>query len=105
MREWIYVQDHCEALIHLMKKGKVGEQYNIGSGTILNNINIINLLKRKYNEISKKKSTSKVKFINDRPGHDLRYALNSSKIKKSGWKSRTKLSDGLKYTIKWYLEN
>ena len=105
MREWIYVQDHCEALIHLMKKGKLGEQYNIGSGTILNNINIINLLKRKYNEISKKKSISKIKFVNDRLGHDLRYALNSSKIKKLGWRSKTKLNDGLKHTIEWYLKN
>ena len=56
-------------------------------------------------KFQKKKSTSKIKFINDRPGHDLRYALNSSKIKKLGWRSRTKLRDGLKHTIKWYLEN
>ena len=62
MREWIYVQDHCDALIHLMKKGKIGEQYNIGSGVILNNINITNLLKRKYNEISKKKINLKDKI-------------------------------------------
>ena len=81
MREWIYVLDHCEALIYLMKKGKLGEQYNIGSGIVLNNIKIINMLKRKYNKISYKKSNSKIKFITDRPGHDLRYALNSSKIK------------------------
>lgn len=105
MREWIYVQDHCEALIHLMKKGRLGEQYNIGSGIILNNINIINLLKRIYNEISKKKSISEIKFVNDRLGHDLRYALNSSKIKKLGWRSKTKLNDGLKHTIEWYLKN
>ena len=63
------------------------------------------MLKKKYNEISKKKSISKIKFVNDRPGHDLRYALNSSKIKKLGWGPKTKLSDGLKHTIKWYLEN
>ena len=88
MREWIYVLDHCEALIYLMKKGKLGEQYNIGSGIVLNNIKIINMLKRKYNKISYKKSNSKIKFITDRPGHDLRYALNSSKIKKLGWKPK-----------------
>ena len=52
-----------------------------------------------------KKSISKIKFVNDRPGHDLRYALNSSKIKKLGWRSKTKLSDGLKHTIEWYLKN
>ncbi len=105
MREWIYVLDHCEALIYLMKKGKLGEQYNIGSGIVLNNIKIINMLKRKYNKISYKKSNSKIKFITDRPGHDLRYALNSSKIKKLGWKPKTNLNDGLKYTIEWYLKN
>ena len=104
-REWIYVLDHCEALICLMKKGKLGEQYNIGSGVVLSNINIINLLKNKYNEISKKKNNSNIKFVTDRPGHDLRYALNSSKIKKLGWKPKTKLADGLKQTLKWYLVN
>ena len=104
-REWIYVTDHCKALIFLMTKGKIGEQYNIGSGKILNNIEIINKLKKIYNEMSPNNSISKIKFIKDRPGHDLRYALNYEKLKKIGWKPMMKLEEGLKKTISWYKEN
>ena len=104
-REWIYVTDHCKALIFLMTKGKIGEQYNIGSGKILNNIEIINKLKKIYNEMSPNNSISKIKFIKDRPGHDLRYALNYKKLKKIGWKPVMKLDEGLKKTISWYKEN
>ena len=104
-REWIYVTDHCKALIFLMTKGKIGEQYNIGSGKILNNKKIINKLKKIYNEMSPNNSISKIKFIKDRPGHDLRYALNYKKLKKIGWKPVMKLDEGLKKTISWYKEN
>ena len=104
-REWIYVTDHCKALIFLMTKGQIGEQYNIGSGKILSNIKIINKLKKIYNEVSLNESKSKIKFIKDRPGHDLRYALNYKKLKKIGWKPLIKLEEGLKKTISWYKEN
>ena len=104
-REWIYVTDHCKALIFLMTKGQIGEQYNIGSGKILNNIEIINKLKKTYNKMSPNNSISKIKFIKDRPGHDLRYALNYKKLKKIGWKPLMKLEEGLKKTISWYKEN
>ena len=104
-REWIHVDDHCKALIKIFKKGKIGESYNIGSGDIVsNNIvskRLIKLFKTKINKDCK----SKIVFVKDRPGHDLRYALNSNKIKKLGWKKKLNLNKGLLLTIKWYLEN
>ena len=105
-REWIYVKDHCEALIKIFKSGKIGETYNIGSNKNLNNIEICkNLLKisKKNIKIGKK---VKIKFIKDRPGHDKRYALDSSKlIKKLKWKPKTNFLDGINDTFKWYLSN
>ena len=105
-REWIYVNDHCEALFKVFKKGKIGETYNIGSNQNLNNISIAKLLLK----ISKNKifvgENVKLKFIKDRPGHDVRYALNSDKIKKKlKWSAKIKIEDGLKNTFNWYLEN
>ena len=82
-REWIYVKDHCNALIKIAEKGSIGENYNIGSGTVLNNIQvaekIISAFKRIVHKIN---IESKIYLVKDRPGHDLRYCLNSSKIKK-----------------------
>ena len=104
-REWIHVDDHCKALIKIFKKGKIGESYNIGSGDIVsNNIiskKLIKLFKTKINKDCK----SRIVFVKDRPGHDLRYALNSNKIKKLGWKKKLNLNKGLFLTMKWYLEN
>ena len=105
-REWIYVKDHCEALIKVFKSGKLGETYNIGSNKNLNNIDICkNLLNAaKKNIVIGKKV--KISFIEDRPGHDKRYALNSSKlIKKLKWKPKTKFLDGISKTFIWYLNN
>ena len=105
-REWIYVKDHCEALFKVFNKGKIGEFYNIGSNKNLNNLEVskelINISK------SKIKTGRKVKilFVKDRPGHDVRYALNSNKIKtKLNWKPRTNFKQGIKLTFEWYLKN
>ena len=105
-REWIYVVDHCEALIKVFKFGKNGSFYNIGSNINLNNLQITKKL------IDKGKSTIdcgknvKVEFVKDRPGHDVRYALNSNKIKKElKWRPDTKINNGLKKTFDWYLNN
>jgi len=105
-REWIYVMDHCGALFKIFEKGKKGEFYNIGSNKNLNNIEICKALL----EISKGKiklgSNIKIHFVKDRPGHDLRYALNSNKIKnKLKWRPKTTFKKGLEQTFKWYLEN
>ena len=105
-REWIYVMDHCEGLLKVFLRGKKGEFYNIGSNKNLNNLQItkylINIAK-KHISIGKK---VKIKFVKDRPGHDLRYALNSDKIKsKLNWKSKTKIFEGLNKTFLWYYNN
>ena len=105
-REWIYVMDHCEGLLKVFLGGKKGEFYNIGSNKNLNNLQItkclINIAK-KHISIGKK---VKIKFVKDRPGHDLRYALNSNKIKsKLKWKPKTKIFDGLNKTFLWYYNN
>jgi dTDP-glucose 4,6-dehydratase len=106
-REWIYVEDHCRALELLSIKGKIGENYNIGSGSDLTNIELTKLiLKIMKNKLYKINSKVKIKFVKDRPGHDLRYALSSKKIKnKLKWKASTKIEVGLTKTIDWYINN
>ena len=105
-REWIYVDDHCEALIKIFKKGKIGNFYNIGSNFNLKNIKITkHLLKIAKNRIRIGKNV-KINFVQDRAGHDLRYALNSNKIIKSlKWKPKVNISNGLSKTFDWYLKN
>ena len=106
-REWIHVEDHCEALFMLYLKGISGESYNVGSGKNLKNIDLVkNILKicKKINIKIGKKTI--IKFVKDRPGHDFRYALDNKKIlKKLKWKSKIKFDEGLKKTIMWYLNN
>ena len=105
-REWIYVKDHCEALLEVYQKGKIGEFYNIGSNKNLNNIQICQALIKISKNLTSANSNVKIKFVKDRPGHDIRYALNSNKIKKKlKWKPKTNFVDGIKKTYKWYLEN
>ena len=105
-REWIFVEDHCEALIKIFQKGKINNFYNIGS-----NKNLINLeICKKLIQIGKTKiklgKNVKIEFVKDRPGHDVRYALNSNKlIHELKWKPKTNLKTGLIKTFMWYLEN
>ena len=106
-REWIFVDDHCRALELLSVKGRIGENYNIGSGNDLTNIKltklIIKIMKSKISSIGSK---VKIKYVKDRPGHDVRYALNSKKIKKKlNWKADINISLGLSKTIDWYIDN
>ena len=103
-REWIHVEDHCVALDVLSLKGKIGENYNIGSGKNLSNLNlvkfIVKIMKEKY------KIKARIIFVKDRPGHDLRYALDSRKIyKEFNWKAKINLMEGLSKTIDWYMKN
>ena len=105
-REWIYVDDHCEALIKIFKKGKIGNFYNIGSNLNLNNIKISELLiKIAKSKFSIGRNVT-IKFVKDRPGHDIRYALNSNKlIKNLKWKPKVNINNGLNKTFDWYLNN
>jgi len=105
-REWIYVKDHCEALLKVFLKGKIGEFYNIGSNKNLNNLEVSKELIRISKKIIKVGKKVKIKFVKDRPGHDLRYALNSNKIKnKLTWYPKTNFRQGIKLTFDWYNEN
>jgi dTDP-glucose 4,6-dehydratase len=105
-REWIYVKDHCEALLKIFTKGKIGEFYNIGSNKNLNNLQVSKTListSKFFTKIGKK---VRIIFVKDRPGHDVRYALNSNKIKlKLGWKPKTNFRQGIKLTFDWYFKN
>jgi dTDP-glucose 4,6-dehydratase len=106
IREWIYVTDHCSALIKIFRHGKISEFYNVGSNVNLNNINIVKKLLLIANNKIKLGDKVKVNFIKDRPGHDFRYALNSAKLKKDlKWKPSTSINVGLEKTFNWYLEN
>ena len=105
-REWIYVEDHCEALLKVFQKGKIGEFYNIGSNKNLDNLEICRSLIKVAKEKIKIGKNVKIKFVKDRPGHDVRYALDSKKILvKLNWKTKVNFKKGLEKTFLWYLRN
>ncbi len=105
-REWIHVLDHCEALIRVLEKGKIGESYNIGSNKNLNNIELTKMLLKIIKKHYAIGINVKIEYVKDRPGHDVRYALNSNKIKKKlKWQPKIKMTEGLKKTFLWYLNN
>jgi len=101
IRDWIFVNDHCDAILKILGKGKFGESYNISGENELDNITII----KKILEFMDK-PTENIEFVEDRPGHDFRYSLDSSKIKKElKWSSKFNFDKALKQTVNWYLEN
>lgn len=106
IREWIHVDDHCSALIKISKKGILGDNYNIGSGIELNNIDIVKKIIYSFKEIDiNLANKAKFIFIKDRPGHDLRYSLNSSKIKKKlKWDCKYNFDKEIKKIIIWYID-
>ena len=106
-REWIHVEDHCRALFTLYLKGKNGENYNVGSGKNLTNIELVKKILKVFKKMKHKiGSKTKIKFVKDRPGHDFRYALNSKKIRfKLQWRPKIKFDKGLENTVVWYLKN
>ena len=105
-REWIYVKDHCEALFKVFKKGKIGQFYNIGSNKNLNNIQVCKSLLNISKKLINLGNKVKINFVIDRPGHDIRYALNSNKIRKElNWKPKISFAKGIKLTFNWYNDN
>lgn len=101
IRDWLHVYDHCSAIDLIVHKGKVGEVYNIGGNCELSNIEIVKFLLETLN-----KSEDLITFVKDRPGHDLRYAVDSSKIERElGWDRKYNFSYGIIETINWYKEN
>ena len=107
VREWIYVKDNCEALLKIFLKGKIGRNYNIGTGKRIKNIEIIkNILSIAKKNKVKFSNKLKIKYVKDRPGHDKRYAVNSNKIRNElNWKPKISLSVGLNKTLRWYVTN
>ena len=99
VRDWIYVNDHCEAINLVLDKGKKGEIYNISSGEEKTNLEVVSEILRIMDK------PDLIEFVEDRPGHDVRYSLDPSKIRGLGWKPKHGFEDGLKETVEWYLEN
>ncbi len=109
IRDWLYVDDHIRAIDLIINKGKIGENYLIGGFNELKNIDLVNKIIETTDKLLGKKtgsSKSLMTFVKDRPGHDARYAIDSSKIISDlGWKPMVKFEDGILKTVKWYLEN
>ena len=101
IRDWIYVLDHCMALSHVMEKGKAGEVYNIAAGNEISNIKVVESILQLLG-----KSTDLIRFVEDRPGHDMRYSLISSKIRlELGWRPEHSFAEAIEHTVDWYSKN
>ena len=101
VRDWLYVEDHCLGILAVLEKGRVGEVYNLGGHNEMRNIDIVKLILKKL-----EKPESLIKYVTDRKGHDLRYAIDPSKAyAELGWLPETKFADGIDSTIQWYLDH
>ncbi len=101
VRDWLYVKDHCKAIDMILENGKIGEVYNIGGHNEKTNLEVVKTVLKILG-----KSESLIKFVKDRPGHDMRYAIDPTKIKNElGWYPETNFEDGIKKTVDWYLNN
>lgn len=100
VRDWLYVEDHCAAVDFIISKGVDGEVYNVGGGNELTNIVITDTILKMTD-----KSSDLIKFVDDRPGHDRRYALDCTKLIDLGWKAETDFEDAMKNTVEWYQNN
>jgi dTDP-glucose 4,6-dehydratase len=109
VRDWLYVDDHVDALLQVAHKGKIGRTYNIGGNNEFSNLELVKTICSildKYRPRKKGLYEDLIKFVQDRPGHDARYAINSNRIKNElGWKPSTTIMEGLEKTIVWYIEN
>lgn len=111
VRDWLFVEDHCKAILEVMKKGECGQTYNLGGGSEKQNIEIVHticdILDKKVGLLpSGNPRRSLIKFVKDRPGHDRRYAIDATKIKDDlGWEPSMTFEEGILYTVNWYLEN
>jgi dTDP-glucose 4,6-dehydratase len=110
VRDWLYVLDHCEALLTVFEHGIPGETYNIGGDSELRNIEVIHSLCRmldsRLHRDTKNSSHNLIRFVTDRPGHDRRYAIDATKIKTQlEWRPRHKFEEALEATVDWYLNN
>jgi dTDP-glucose 4,6-dehydratase (EC 4.2.1.46) len=101
VREWLYVSDCADAIFEIMEKGKIGEIYNVGSNQERRNIDVVKTILKLLH-----KKEDLIEFVKDRPGHDFRYSLDTTKIKNElGWEAKTTFEEGIEKTVKWYIEN
>lgn len=101
IRDWLYVEDHCKAIDMIIHKGRVGEVYNIGGHNEKTNLEVVKTILKELG-----KSEELIQYVTDRPGHDMRYAIDPTKISNElGWEPTTSFNEGIKKTIKWYLDN
>ena len=110
IRDWLYVEDHCDAINTILAKGTIGDTYNVGGNNEIQNIQIVEILCDILNDIhpadSGKSYHELITFVKDRPGHDFRYAIDSTKLKKEiGWEPKESFETGIRKTIQWYLDN
>jgi dTDP-glucose 4,6-dehydratase len=110
VRDWLYVRDHCIAIWIIMKNGKRGETYNVGGDSEMENIKLVKMICDILDEEDKlsdgRSRRDLITFVKDRPGHDLRYAIDFSKLNKElNWSPETSLETGIRYTIQWYMDN
>jgi dTDP-glucose 4,6-dehydratase len=109
VRDWLFVTDHCEAIMTVLQQGAVGETYNIGGNCERANIDVVHTICDSVSELAqldKEESRKLITYVTDRPGHDFRYAIDASKIKQElGWSPRETFETGMQKTIQWYLDN
>ena len=108
IRDWLYVQDHVEALYRVLTSGSIGETYNIGGNNERKNIELVRFVCKLMDELkpSEQPHLELITFVTDRPGHDMRYAIDSTKIRDElGWKPKEDFESGFRKTVMWYLEN
>ncbi|MZG54404.1 MAG: dTDP-glucose 4,6-dehydratase [Nitrospinae bacterium] len=110
VRDWLFVEDHCKAILQVLEKGKVGEDYNIGGHNEITNLEVVKTLCEVLDELVPdsrfRPHENLIQHVTDRPGHDRRYAIDASKIQNQlGWKPQESFETGLRKTVKWYLEN
>ncbi|MDC0235024.1 dTDP-glucose 4,6-dehydratase [Candidatus Marinimicrobia bacterium] len=110
VRDWLFVEDHCDAIYSVLQKGAIGETYNIGGHNEIKNLDIVNTICSTLDELKPRSNGSSyselITYVTDRPGHDFRYAIDTSKINKDlGWSPTETFETGIRKTIQWYLEN
>ena len=109
VRDWLYVEDHCEAIATVLQRGRVGQTYNIGGWNEKRNIDIVGTICDIVDEMAGSRGAARrslITFVKDRPGHDRRYAMDASKIERElGWRPRETFETGIRKTVRWYLEN
>ena len=110
VRDWLFVEDHCDAIYSVLQHGAIGETYNIGGHNEIRNINIVNTICSILDELKPRSNgqtySELITYVTDRPGHDFRYAIDASKIKTDlGWEPKETFKTGIRKTIQWYLDH